>query len=119
MEERLDRRKKWKEKRRECYALRRAGLSWCDVGSRLGVSVARAKARKFAESEGLPWPVPVPRKHTGKASYDMRARGLSWDDIRLDLEVVDPRGLARLYALGVGEPWPIENPHSILSDSGE
>lgn len=103
----------------EAFTLRAQGLSWGEVGRRLGVSwiCALQRGRRYAESHGLTLPqVRAPMPHAtpdkNRSAYEMRERGMPWRTIGEALEY-NPYPMqracnaARTHAQQHGLTWPI------------
>jgi len=106
---------------RLAYQLRLTkGLSWAEIASQVRYKeyrfgqYARVAARRFAEEEGLPWPVPSPddpsSEHDGGRAYFYRGTGLSWEAVAILTGYRSVKGVTRAaqrHAEKCDLPWPI------------
>lgn len=96
------------------------GLEWNEISARCGYKAYRngqysgRAARRFAEEEGLPWPVPshkdLPSERDEGRAYFYRGTGLCWRAVAL-LSGYSHRGAqdaAQRHSVTHGLPWPIE-----------
>jgi hypothetical protein len=97
------------------------GDSWKVIAERLGYNAeyksgyhAAVAARSFAETEGLPWPVPskeqLPKEPDAGRAYFIRGTGLPWIAVALIAGYTTTRGAtdgARAHAEKHGLPWPV------------
>ena len=70
-----------------CYTMRqRTRCTWCIVGNKIGISRewARRLAKRHAEKNKLPWPVPQLTK--GFLYYQSKCDGSTWAQIAYDFD---------------------------------
>jgi len=104
----------------KAYPLRVKGLSWPEIADAVDASITHSirQAKLHAESNHLPWPVPLPAwrppttaelEKKGRRAYELRSGGKSWKEIGTELGIWARLATkaAALHAKATGLRWPI------------